>query len=297
MERFDIAIVGNGPAGVSAALTAKNRNKSILLFGTAGGSPKVGRSEKILNYPGVPAVTGAELVRLFGEQLQARGIAAREERVSAVYAMGDHFALQAGQNFYEAGAVILTGGASTGKTIPGEEELLGHGVSYCATCDAALYRGRRPCVIAYSAAEESEAAFLAETAENVLFLPMYRGEINLPENVEIRRLTPERLEPADPRDPRQGVRILTKEQGEIVRDGVFVLRESIAPDRLVAGLKTTGASIDVNRGMETNLPGCFAAGDITGTPYQIAKAVGEGCVAALSAAAWLDKQKRKENQE
>ena len=160
MERVEIAIIGTGPAGVSAALTASNRNKRILLFGSREMSPKVAKAHEIRNYPGLPFVKGEDLAGAFREQLDRMGIAVTEKRIGAVYAMGDYFALQAGEEMIEAETVILATGVVQAKPLPGEEELLGRGVSYCATCDAPLYRGKTAAVIGYSSAEEKEAAFL-----------------------------------------------------------------------------------------------------------------------------------------
>ncbi|MDD5921610.1 MAG: NAD(P)/FAD-dependent oxidoreductase [Eubacteriales bacterium] len=295
MEKYDIAIIGTGPAGVSAALTAKNRNKKILLFGSREISQKVKKSHLIENYPGLPSITGEDLAKTFLSHLDARGIPVTEERVSAVYAMGSEFAIQAGENMYTASAVILASGVVMGKTLPGEEENLGRGVSYCATCDATLYHGKTSAVIGYAPKEEAEAAFLAEVAAKVFYFPQYPEEPEgLPENVEILREKPKEIHLQNPSNPTEGVCLRTESGNEYVTNGVFVLRESIAPSRLVPGLETDGAHIVTGRNMATNIAGCFAAGDITGQPYQDAKAVGEGNVAALSAAAYLDEQKRKE---
>ncbi len=106
--RYDIAIVGTGPAGISAALTAKSRNKRILLIGSAKGSEKIGKTHMIVNYPGVPEVTGPELNRRLLDQVKAAGIPITEKRVAGIYAMGDYFSLQADQDFLEASSVILT---------------------------------------------------------------------------------------------------------------------------------------------------------------------------------------------
>ena len=133
MARWDIAIIGTGPAGVSAALTAKNRNKSILLLGSGEMSEKVAKAHEIRNYPGLPFVKGADMAAAFRDQLDRMEIAITEKRVGAVYAMGDFFALQVGEDMEEAEAVILATGVVQAKPLPGEEEFLGRGVSYCAT--------------------------------------------------------------------------------------------------------------------------------------------------------------------
>lgn len=283
MERYDIAIIGTGPAGVSAALTAKNRNKSILLLGSRQMSEKVAKAHEIRNYPGLPFVKGEEMAAAFRDQLEKMDIPVTEKRIGAVYAMGEYFALQAGEEMLEAKTVILATGVVSAKPLPGEEALLGRGVSYCATCDAPLYRGRTAAVIGYSPREEAEAAFLSEVCSRVLYFPMYPEETDLPETVEVIREKPAEILKAE-----TGAAVKT-ETGEYPVDGVFVLREAVAPAQLVPGLETDGAHVKVNRKMETNLPGVFACGDLAGTPYQYVKAAGEGNVAAISAAMYVDK--------
>ena len=274
---------------MSAALTASNRNKSILLLGSRQMSEKVAKAHEIRNYPGLPAVKGADLAEAFRSHLDAMGITVTEKRVGAVYAMGDWFALQIGEEMAEAEAVILATGVVQANPLPGEKELLGRGVSYCATCDAPLYRGRTAAVIGYSPREEAEAAFLSEVCEAVTYFPMYREEPSLPDRVRVIREKVTGIEQED------GKRIVRTEGGSYAADGVFVLREAVAPETLVPGLEAEGAHVKVNRKMETNLPGVFACGDLTGTPYQYVKAAGEGNVAAVSAAMYVDGKRRKDS--
>jgi thioredoxin reductase (NADPH) len=285
VERYDIAIIGTGPAGVSAALTAKNRNKTILLLGSRQMSEKVAKAHEIRNYPGIPMVKGSDLAAAFRDHLDRAGIAITEKRVGAVYAMGDYFALQIGEEMAEARAVILATGVVQANPLPGEKELLGRGVSYCATCDAPLYRGKTAAVIGYSPREEAEAAFLSEVCSEVTYFPMYKEETALPEKVRVIR------EKATGIAQEDGRRVVQTEKGTYAADGVFVLREAVAPDTLVPGLEADGPHVRVNRKMETSLPGVFACGDLTGTPYQYIKAAGEGNVAAISAAAYIDTKK------
>ena len=284
MERVDIAIIGTGPAGVSAAITATIRNKKILLLGSRELSGKISRAQEIRNYPGLPAISGGELTRRFREHLDSMGIEITEKRVAAVYAMGGYFALQAGEDMIEARTVILAGGVLQGKPLDGEEEMVGRGVSYCATCDAPLYRGKTAAVVGYSPREEAEAAFLSEVCSEVLYFPVYNGETKLPDSVKVIREKVTGVGQAD------GKRIVHTEGGDYPVDGIFVLREAVAPGQLVPGLQTEGPHVVVNRQMETNIPGVFACGDIAGTPYQYVKAAGEGNAAALSAVRFLSGQ-------
>ena len=285
MERYDIAIIGTGPAGLEAAITATIRNKKVLLLGSKSLSMKLVKAHEIQNYLGFPAVRGEDLAKAFQEHLDRMGIPIIEERVSTVYAMGDYFALQAGEQMPEATAVILATGVVQGKPLPGEEENLGHGVSYCATCDAALVRGKRVAVIGYSAREEAEAAFLSEICPEVLYFPMYRDVKPLPGKVTVIPGTVNAIKQQD------GMMTVQTTENSYDAAAVFVLRDAVAPGQLVPGLETEGAHARVNRKMETNLPGCYACGDLTGTPYQYIKAAGEGNIAALSAVGYLDRMK------
>lgn len=290
MERADIAIIGTGPAGVSAAITAKLRGKRVLLLGPAALSDKIAKAHRILNYPGLPNVTGAELRDALARHLAEIDIPITDARVNAVYAMGDYFAVQTAEQTYEAAAVILATGVVQGRPLPGEQELLGRGVSYCATCDAPLYRGKAVAVVGASPAAEPEAAYLAEVAASVLYFPLYDGAPELPAAVQIRRETPTAILGEGT------VQALRTSGGDYPVDGVFLLRDAMAPAQLVPGLAADGGHVAVDARMTTNLPGCFACGDAAGLPYQYIKAAGQGNAAALSAVSYLDAQKRPDPQ-
>ena len=269
MERYDIAIIGTGPAGLSAALTAKIRNKKILLLGSAGLSEKVEKAHTVQNYLGLPAVSGADMQQAFLQHIRQMDITITEKKVNTIYPMGDFFGIQMGMEMAQADAVILATGVTADKPYPGENELLGKGVSYCATCDAPLYRGRTVAVIGF--------------AEKVYYFPMYKGDIHA--DVTVVREKPEAILGEE---KVQSVRTAAREYPV---DGVFVLRESILPEHLLKGLQLEGNRVVVNLNMETNIPGCFACGDLAGKPYQYIKAAGQGNVAALSAAEYLARKK------
>ena len=194
MEIYDIAIIGTGPAGVSAAITATIRNKKIILFGSRELSDKIRKAHLIQNYPGLPDSSGAELCDAFAAHLEKMGIEITEEKINAVYPMGETFALQTMKNeMHQARSVILACGMVQGKLLPGEEELVGRGVSYCATCDAPLYRGRSVAVIGYSPEAEEEVNFLSEVASEVLYFPVYRDEPKVAESVKVLRQIPQAI--------------------------------------------------------------------------------------------------------
>lgn len=286
MERADIAIIGTGPAGVSAAITAKVRGKKVLLFGSRNLSSKLTKAHKIQNYPGLPDIDGAQLAQAFKKHLEMLQIEITEKQVTAVYAMGSYFAIQTPDAMLEASSVILAGGVVMGKTFPNENELLGRGVSYCATCDAHFYPGKTVAVLGYNEESCREADFLAETAAKVLYFPAAAHDVTVSDRVQV---IPERPVAILGQTHAEGVQT---EQNTYTADGVFVLRDAVAPDRLVPGLAVEGAHVKVDAAMATNLPGCFACGDLTGKPYQYIKAAGQGNVAALSAVAWLAEQKQ-----
>ena len=286
MERIDIAIVGSGPAGISAALNAKIRNKTFKVFGTKEISPKLVKAHQINNYLGFYGKSGKEIRDEFAKHLEAMDIEITEEKINNIYSMGDYFALMGSKNTYEATAVILATGVNFGKPLKGEEEYLGRGVGYCATCDAPLYKDKIVTIIAYNKHEESEANFLAQVASKVYYIPMYKEEVEVDESIEIIKDTPVEIV------GEQFVQKLILKNNEIETDGLFILRDSISPGQLVPGLELDKNHVQVDRKMTTNLKGCFAAGDIVGIPYQYIKAAGEGNIAALSAVSYLDELKR-----
>ncbi len=287
MERYDIAIIGTGPAGLEAAITAKVRNKKIILFGNKNLSMKVEKAHTIQNYLGLPNIAGEDLKAAYENHLKAMDIQITEDKINAVYAMGEYFALQGNETSYEAQTVILATGVSTAKAYPGEEEFLGRGVSYCATCDAPLYRGKTAAIIGFSPKEEAEADFMAEMAEKVYYFPMYEGAIKVSDNIEVIQDKPIAVEGT------MKVQELVTEKGSYAVDGVFFLRESVSPAQLVPGLKIEDNHIAVDRQLRTNIAGCFACGDAVGAPYQYIKSAGEGNVAALSAVSYLAEKRRK----
>jgi len=164
---YDLLIIGSGPAGVSAALSAKARNLDFLWFGSRALSPKITKAERVINYPGLPSITGTEMRDAFLRQTGSLGISILEERVNAVYDMGGYYTSVVNEKMYDAKAVILATGVSSCREIPGESRLLGRGVSYCATCDGGLYRGKRIAVVCTDSSLEEEIEFLADLASEV----------------------------------------------------------------------------------------------------------------------------------
>lgn len=283
-DKVDIAIIGNGPAGVSAALNAKIRNKTFILFGSRNGSASVGKSASIKNYPGFCDINGADFNKKLDEQLREMNIDTIYERITGIYDMGGYFALLADKKQFQADAVILATGTEVVKALPGERKFLGRGVSYCATCDGNLYKGKKIAVICDSKEDEHEVLYLAELAETVYYFPMFKSSLKA-DNIIVLKDKPVSV------DGKQSVSNILLKNGESVEiDGVFFLKQSISADVLLNGIDMDDGHIKVDRTMATSVLGCFAAGDCTGRPYQIAKAVGEGNVACHSAIEYLSKK-------
>ena len=279
---YDAAIIGTGPAGVSAALNLKIHNKNFIWIGSKNLSDKITKAERIANYPGFINATGEELNRAFKAQIEAMEIEITEAMVNAVYDMGDHYALNMGADFCEAKTVILTTGVAMKNTLPGEAERVGRGVSYCATCDGALYKGKTVAVVCTNARFEHEVKYLAELAEKVYFLPTYKNAGAVADNVETVSARAVSIE-----GDKKPFTVNLNGGGSLTADGVFFLRDSISLSTLLPGLKEEDGHIAVDRSMTTNLRGVYAAGDCTGRPYQYTKAVGEGNVAAHSVIEYL----------
>jgi thioredoxin reductase (NADPH) len=281
-ERYDIAIVGSGPAGLSAALNAKIRNKKFIIFGNNNLSNKLTKAPKVNNYLGFYGLTGEGIKERFQEHIKAMDIAITEERINNIYAMGEYFVLMANDKTFEAKSIILATGIEYTKPIEGEEKYLGRGVGYCATCDAPLYKGKTVTIIGYNKEAEAEANYVSELAGEIYYIPMYKDKYNLRDNIKLIEDKPKEI------IGENKVNKLILKDSEILTDAVFILKDSISPGQLVPGLKIEENHIAVDRLMKTNLPGCFAAGDCVGRPYQYIKSAGEGNIAALSAVQYLD---------
>jgi thioredoxin reductase (NADPH) len=204
---------------------------------------------------------------LFRKQLEESGAVMITGRALSVLPMDGTFGVAVGSDYYMAGALIIAAGITREKLYPGEGEFLGRGVSYCATCDGMLYRGRPVAVLGYSDTARREAEFLEGIGCSVTYF-------DKPKACEI-----------------AGVEQVTRVVCDGVTadvDGVFILRPTMAPTEIFPGMEVENGYVVVDRKMRTNLPGVFAAGDCTGGPLQVSKAVGEGLVAAHTAATEWD---------
>ena len=262
---YDIIIVGGGPAGLSAAITARQRNNSVAVISNDRAKSGLYKAQIVENYPGLPGIPGSELLDKLAAHAKSVGAILIAGQVNTILPAGDVFQVGYGIDIAESKSIILTMGVAQTSLFPGEEELLGRGVSYCATCDGMLFRGKRVCVVCLAPEAHEEAEYLASIGCDVV-----------------------RVDTRDVRIVGEGrVTSVIADGEEIECAGVFILRGTIAPHLLLAGLKTESGHICAAPSGETNISGVFAAGDCTGTPYQVAKATGEGQVAALSASGYI----------
>ncbi|MEG0797253.1 MAG: NAD(P)/FAD-dependent oxidoreductase [Acidaminococcaceae bacterium] len=285
-EQFDIAIIGGGPAGLSAAVTGAVRNKKIIIFDIHGFSPRLRKAHLVSNYLGFPEISGEELMNKFVEHALSFEPTVIKEKVMAVTEQDGSFSIATPKGFYEAKTIILAVGVSSSDVLSGEKEFLGRGVSYCATCDGYFYKGKKIAAIATVPEALEEIEFLAELCEEVIFLPRYELK-TLPRHKNIKVVVEKPIEITGT-DKVTGLRTTEAYYGV---QGVFIFRESDPIDNLFPSLQLRGKSIYVDDQLTTNIEGIFAAGDCTGQPWQISRATGQGLRAALSAVSYLGKQK------
>lgn len=285
---YDIAVIGGGPAGLSAAIQVRARNKSVLVVSGDDRDNPLYKTSRIDNYLGFYNVTGPELLERFRTHAGQMGAERRDGRVLNLLAVGGAYYLSIGSEVEQARAVVLATGVVRAKKYPGEAERLGAGVSYCATCDGMLYRGRAVTVVGRSKDAPQEANYLKSLGCQVVYVSPQEPK-GLDREIPFVRAGKLEVRGTD------RVSALVADGAELPCEGVFILRDALAPTDLLPDLELRNGAIAVDREMATSLPGVFAAGDCTGGPLQVAKAVGEGHTAGLSAAEYVDR-KRNEHQ-
>lgn len=279
MLEYDVVIVGSGPAGLSAALYTSRANLKTLVIGKDQGA--LAKAERIENYFGMAEpISGCELVENTKVQAKSLGADVVEDEIFHISWNGN-FTLEGREGTYGAKAVLLATGTSR-KTVnlPGLSKLEGHGVSYCAVCDAFFYRGRKIAVLGNEEYAVHELSQLIPVAGEAYLLTNGAAlQAKVPEGVAV---IEKKLVSVDGEEQVEGV---TFEDGEKLSiDGLFVALGSAGAVDLARkiGAMTDGRAISTDEAMATNVPGLFAAGDCTGGLLQISTAVGEGAKAAMS---------------
>lgn len=286
----DVLVIGSGPAGIQAAIHASRRKVSVVVAGRPSASAAAGT--EMDNYFGTGLVSGDRLIEEGIRQAESTGAVFSGQNVISSSRDGEafRFVLEDGTEVVSKAVVIATGISRKKLGIPGEKELFGKGVSYCAVCDCNFYKGRRAVIVG----NESEAATSAE------MMTGYASETSwVAWDVQASPVLVEKAEAAGVRfygsKPRAivgetKVEALELEDGTTIpTDGVFIelgarSAADIAMDLDV--MPEMDDTIKVGTDCATEVPGVYACGDVTGKPWQVAKAVGQGCVAGTSAAAF-----------
>lgn len=283
---IDIAIIGNGPAGMSAAINAISRNKTVEIFGRDYKTTSLYKAEKINNYLGMPNVTGKEMMDTFYDHIISQNIKVNNGRVQQIMPFGDNFMINCDNEIYQSKTVIIATGINKTSNIKNENNFLGKGLSYCATCDGMLYRGKNVVIAGDIEEAVEDVKFLSEICNTVKYICKKLPSKELSSNVKVIQSKIIEL---------QGDNLVNKVMlangDSIDTEGVFIINESIPSDTLIAGLELDDKSIKINRLCETNIKGIYACGDVTGWPFQVSNAVGEGLIASQQASKYLSIKK------
>jgi thioredoxin reductase (NADPH) len=303
---YDLVIIGGGPAGLSAAQYAARSNLRTIVIDKSAIAGALAYASKIENYPGLPEpVSGKELLDIFRRQAVTFGAEYVEKQVVGVKLEGEEKEVFTMDGAYRGRTVIIaTGSMGRKPTIKGEGEFLGRGVSYCAICDAAFYRGKTVCVIGDSEEAVKEAGLLSGFAD-VVYLISPSKKLKVGDDYptlkapNLRVLTGHSVTSIEGAEVVERIRMLDSGQKESVLElsGVFVyLHGNKAIVDFLAGAVELSEEecLVTNKMMETSIPGVFAAGDVVCAEVrQVVIAASNGCIAALSAEKYVHHRKRR----
>jgi len=306
MQKEKVIIIGSGPAGLTAALyTARARLEPLVISGNQLGG-QISITNEVENYPGFPeGTTGPELVELMQKQAERFGARLLIDEVTEVdFRQGPPFHVKTHGDEYEADAVIICVGASPKRLgIPGEEQMIGRGVSFCATCDGFFFREKDVIVVGGGDSALEEGLFLTRFANQVRIIHR-RDELRAGEALKRRAFANEKIsfiwdtvvEEIQGNGQVQKVRlrnVKSDDTSELETDGVFIFIGHYPNSDLFKGqldLDDVGYLITDEK-MMTSVPGVFAAGEIQDLVFrQIATSVGQGCAAAMMTERWLEAQ-------
>ena len=280
---YDVIVLGKGPAGIQAALYIKRASLNVLVIGKDGGA--LAKTDKIGNYYGFTQISGPELLEQGYKHAKSLGIELIEEEVTGL-SFGLEYTVTTTQNTYLSKAVIIaTGSPRATVKIPNLKELEGKGVSYCAICDAFFYRKKIVGVLGHGDYAAQEAHELVNVADEVI---VFTNGLEPTGQFDSRvKFIKNRIKNLVGRDRLQAVTLDNDSTIEI--NGLFIaLGSASATDlALKIGALVENNKIIVDEKKQTNVPGLFAAGDCTPGVMQIAKAVGDGCVAGLECIAYI----------
>lgn len=281
----NLIIIGGGPAGLSASIYAARAGLKPTVLYQGGGALE--KTDKIENYFGfAQPVTGAHLLGEGRAQAERLGVTLTETEVTGAEYAEKGFVVKTTGHPYEADAIILaTGAPRAAPKIPGIAELEGRGVSYCAICDAFFYRGKSVAVLGQGEYAVEEAKTLLPVVSSVTLLTNgAEPPAGLPDGISVDTRPVARVAGED-----KVSAIAFQDGAALAADGLFIAYGTAGSTDFARklGAMTEGRSITVDDKMMTNVPGLFAAGDCTGGLLQVAKAVSDGAIAAMSAIKYL----------
>ncbi len=300
-QAYDIVIVGGGPAGLAAGLyAARARRKTALLEkGVIGG--QIALTELVENYPGVASVNGFDLAQTMLKQAESYGLETQSAVVTALEKEGKQWLVRTTEGEYAGKAVIVTAGADYNRLgVPGEERLTGRGVSYCATCDAAFFKGQHVAVVGGGDAAMDEGLFTTRYADRVTAIHR-RDQLRAGAILRERAFANPKMEFVWNTVVTEilgdgavsGVKLRNRESGEesaMDVAAVFIFIGQHPNTDFLRGLVSMdeGGHVLVNEWMETGLPGLYAAGDARqNAARQVVSSAGDGATAAIAAEHYL----------
>ena len=303
-ETYDMIIIGAGPAGLTAALYAARSRLKILLVERLAPGGQIALSDWVENYPGYPeGINGMELVGKMKEQVDKLGVPLRQGEVRALEEDRAMKVVYVDGDWLESRTVVVASGASPKRLgVPGEEKLIGRGVSFCATCDAPFYRGQAVAVVGGGDTAVQEALYLTKFAKKVYLVHRRRKlraakilQERLFHNDKIEVVWSSAVEEVLGDDLVEGVRLRNLETGEkqeLKLAGLFLfigLRPNSGFLKGMVDLDAEGFVI-TGENLETSVPGIFAAGDVRRKLLrQVSTAVGDGATAAYAAERYLER--------
>ena len=299
---YDIIVIGGGPAGLTAALYAARAGKTVAVAERENTGGQIVYSPLVENYPAVPAVSGADFAQKLTEQVEALGVEILYDEVTGLARDGAGFTVRCTGGDQRCRAVVLaTGAAHRHLGLPGEEDLVGCGVSYCAVCDGAFYTGRDVAVVGGGDTALQDALFLSNSCRHVTLIhrrDQFRGEDRLARRVAERENitilyshTVEALRQANGELTGITVKdVKTGETRELAVDGLFAAVGQLPQSAPFAALvNTDGGYYQAGEDTLTGCAGVFAAGDgRVKSVRQLTTAVGDGAVAGLAACQYVD---------
>ena len=283
--KFDIAVIGGGPAGIAAAITAQSKGRKVVLFEAHGFSPRLRSVSEITDYLGLRPMSGTELMDHFVAHLSRTDVFVVEEKVVSLKEVGNGFVVGTPSGNFDVDAVVLCTGVSRSNLLVGEKEFMGRGVSYCAKIDGVKYKGKRVAAIATTDDAMDEIELLSDYCEHVYLFPRYSG-FRPPKRKNITIV----IEPPTEITGTDRVTGLHTDTDFFGVQAVFMFRATDPLNSFLPQLQIRGRSVYVDDQAQTNVEGVFAGGDCTGQPWQVNRAAGQGQKAALSAIRYLAKR-------